>query len=54
MKHFSTSNAFFKAIPTLGAALEMSVIQPVFILPYLGVQLRNQQHHMSDLTWQLQ
>lgn len=50
MKRSFTSNAFFKAVLTPGAALEMSVIQPVFILPYLRVQLTNQQHNMSDLT----
>lgn len=42
-----------KAILTFHAALELSVIQPVFILPYLRVQLTNQ-HNVSDLTWQVQ
>lgn len=51
MYQYEISNSsFYEAIPTSHSALQLSVIQPVFTLPYLRVQFTN--HHVSDLTWQ--
>ena len=52
-RHEVSNSWISDAILGFWAVLELSVIQSVFVLPHLRVQLINQ-HNVFDLTWQLQ